>query len=577
MKIINGTKYIWHVPTHDHTTILNTASSYNLAVPLAQTLLTRGYTTPEQINDYLFSLVDKDVFDPQLLKDAAKAVDRIEYAIKHQEKILIFGDYDVDGITSSSLMMSCLAPLQAHVNFYLPNRLREGYGLSCKVVERAASNGYKVIITVDNGTTAFEPALLAKKLGIDLIITDHHKPHHTLPEAFALVNPHQSTCAYPFKHFAGVGVTFKLLSLLYQRRGIPMPEKAYELLLLGTVADVVPLLGENRFWVRQGLQWVNNQESLSLKVLKANGKVTKTSLSSTDIGYRITPQINALGRLDDPREGVTFLLGNNPQETERIGAVLLRLNEARKDIERTIFEQVCEQIENGSVDLEKERIIIAASHDWPAGVIGLVASRIVGKYGRPTILLHLTKDGKAKGSCRSIRTFNIFEALQAAHHLLDQFGGHAVAAGLSLSVSNIRALKEILEEQAAEKLTVADLEQKVTCDAHLTLPEANKKLINDMAYFEPFGAENPEPLFYLENVSLIGEPQILKDVHVKCMIFDQGVIKPTIFFNRPDIIVSLQKQASASLNILAHISENTWQGRSSVELMGVDLAFKEHV
>ncbi len=575
MKTVIGTKYRWQLPTIDRATILATASTYNIAIPLAQTLLARGYITDAQINNYLFSLLEKDVADPVLLKDALKAVERIERAITHKEKILVFGDYDVDGITSSSLMMSCLMPLGAQVNFYLPNRLKEGYGLSSKVVERAAANGYKVIITVDNGTTAFEPALLAKKHGIDLIITDHHKPHHTLPDAFAIVNPHQADCLYPFKDFAGVGVSFKVLSLLYERRNLPMPEKAYELLLLGTVADVVPLLGENRFWVRQGLQWINKQESMSLKVLKSNGKIVKPLLSATDIGYRITPQINALGRLDDPREGVLFLLGSNQQETERIGSVLWRLNEARKDIEKTIFEQVCQQVENGSIDLDKERIIIAASNSWPAGVIGLVASRVVGKYGRPTILLHLTKDGKAKGSCRSIRTFNIFKALQSAGHLLDQFGGHAVAAGLSLSVDNIHALKELLEHEAATKLTAADMEQKMNCDAQLTLPEVNKKLMSDMSYFEPFGAENPEPLFYLDNVSMVGEPQIMKDVHVKCMFFSEGVIKPTVFFNRPDIAKALLEKPTASLHVLAHVSENSWQGKSSVELMGVDIAFTE--
>ncbi len=575
MKTIIGSKYTWHIPTVNHEETLRTAATYNLAIPLAQTLHSRGYATPEQIDNYLFSMLEKDVAHPSLLKDALKAVERIEYAITHKEKILIFGDYDVDGITSSSLMMSCLMPLGAHVNFYLPNRLKEGYGLSCKVVERAAANGYKVIITVDNGTTAFDPALLAKKHGIDLIITDHHKPHKELPDAFALVNPHQEGCTYPFKYFAGVGVSFKVLSLLYQRRGLELPEKAYELLLLGTVADVVPLLGENRFWVRHGLNWINNKESLSLKVLKTNGKVTKPKLSSTDIGYRITPQINALGRLDDPREGVLFLLGSDSKETERIGSVLWRLNETRKDVEKDIFDQVCQQIENGAIDLEKERIIIAASHNWPAGVIGLVASRVVAAYGRPTILLHLTKDGKAKGSCRSIRSFNIFDALQSAHHLLDQFGGHAVAAGLSLPLENVRALKEFLEERAAQALTPEDLEQKIVCDAHLSLPDANKKLMSDMNYFEPFGAENPEPLFYIDNVSLVGEAKILKDVHVKCMLFADGVIKPTIFFNRPDIISALQEKPTTSLSVLAHVSENIWQGKSSIELTGVDLAFKE--
>ena len=213
---------------------------------------------------------------------------------KTKKKYLIFGDYDVDGITSSSLMMICLLPLKAQVNFFLPNRVRDGYGLSVNAVERAAQNGYKLIITVDNGITAFDPVKRARELGVDVIITDHHRPHDHVPEAYAVVNPNQEDCPYPFKVLAGVGVTFKLLSLLYEKYQKQMPSKAYELLLLGTVADVVPLHGENRFWVRHGLQYINDVESIALRVLKTNANVTKTMLSATDIGFSIAPQLNRI-------------------------------------------------------------------------------------------------------------------------------------------------------------------------------------------------------------------------------------------------------------------------------------------
>ena len=244
------------------------AGKYNLSFPVAQTLLTRGYKDFFDFENFLLTSFDKDVHHSSLLKDADKAVERILYAIKHKEKILISGDYDVDGITSSAMMMACLLPLGAQVNFFLPHRVNDGYGLSLKTVRKAALNNYKVLITVDNGITAFEPALEAKKLGIDLIITDHHRPHMHLPEAFAVIDPYQNDCLYPYKKLAGVGVTFKLISLIYEKLGKTLPDKVFELLMLGTVADVVPLTGENRFWVRHCLSYINKSDSLAINILK---------------------------------------------------------------------------------------------------------------------------------------------------------------------------------------------------------------------------------------------------------------------------------------------------------------------
>lgn len=572
MQTVSGIKYIWKLPATDTQKVLDIASEFSLSIPLSQILISRGYTTKDAVEDYLFSSETKDVASAALMKDAEKAVDRILKAIENKEKILVFGDYDVDGITSSSLMMTALKPLGADVNFYLPHRVKDGYGLSTKIVNRAADNNYKVVITVDNGTTAFEQTIAAKERGIDLIITDHHQPHGDLPDAYAIVNPHQKGCEYPFKEFAGVGVTFKILTLLYEKLDKQLPEKAYELLLLGTVADVVPLLGENRFWVRYGLQWANTKESLSLRVLKENGKCTRPKLSSLDVGFRIAPQINALGRLEDPRQGVAFLLGADEKEARHIGLVLYQLNEARKQIERTIFEDVETLIENGTIDLTKEKIILAGGKKWPPGVIGLVASRLVGKYGRPVLLFHLTAKGKAKGSCRTIEPFNIFEALADNEELLDQFGGHAMAAGLALDQDKLADLKQALEDRAERLLTPDDLQQKLVCDAAITLPDVGAKMVRDMEYLEPFGAKNSQPVFYLKNVSLVKKPQLLKLLHVKCMVFAEGIIKPVIFFNRPELFDILNSQEEEPFDLAVQITENHWQGRSQVELMGMDVA-----
>lgn len=572
-QFLQGEKYLWQLPPLNQQAIADIAARFNLSFPLAHTLLTRGFSTQEEINSFLFSTFEKDVAHPSLLKDAQKAVERILRAIEHGEKILVFGDYDVDGITSSAMMMICLLPLGAQVNFFLPHRVRDGYGLSVKGIERAARNGYTLVITVDNGITAFEPAKKAKELGIDLIITDHHRAHDHVPDAYAVVNPNQSDCPYPFKTLAGVGVGFKLLSLLYELKGLSMPPKAYELLLLGTIADVVPLLGENRFWVRYGLSYVNKFESLSLQVLKQNGKVTKPIISATDIGFSITPQINALGRLEDARQGVKFLIGTNIQEVREVGTILRELNDARKDIERGILEQVHTEIEHKKINLDVENCIISSSKSWPPGVIGLVASRLVGAYGKPTILFHITHDGLAKGSCRSIPGFNMFDALHANRDLIEQFGGHPMAAGLSLKVENVPFLKARLEELIAQQLTEFDLKLKIVLDAHATLPDLTKKFVDDMHHLEPFGNENRAPLFFIKDVVLLQKPTLLKDAHVKLSVFADGMIKSVMFFNRPELFTLLLDREQELFSIAAHVSENHWNGRVNIELVGLDIAF----
>ncbi len=574
-SFVQGSKYLIGIPQIDHEKALKISHRFGLSLSLAQTLLARSLDDEHAIQDFLISSVEQNVHDPKLMKDAKKAVERILQAIENKEKILIAGDYDVDGITSSSLMLMGLLPLGASVNFYLPNRVKDGYGLSTKIVQKAYDNGYKVIITVDNGITAFEPAILAKKLGIDLIITDHHRPHDHVPDAYAIVNPHQKDCAYPFKYFAGVGVAFKILSLLYEQKNMQIPGKVIELLLFGTVADVVPLTGENRYWVRYGLGYVNQTESYSLTVLKQNSKFTKPELFSIDIGFSITPQINALGRLDDAREGVQFLIGNNQAEVDRIGKILLEMNQSRKEVEKKIIDEIVDQIESGKIDISKN-VVIAASHHWPSGVIGLVASRIVGLYGKPTLLFHLTRDGLAKGSCRSIQEFNVFEALSESKELLIAFGGHSHAAGLSLKAENLPELQRRLEDKVARELTEFDLKQKLLTDARVYgLEEFSSKLMQDLRFFEPFGHQNPQPTFYVSDVVLVQKPQLLKELHLKCSVFAQGVIKSVIFFNRPDLFDALVAQGDESFDIVGQAVHNYWNGNYTIEIQGIDVILKK--
>lgn len=568
-----GIKYRWKIKNCDGDAVREIAYAHSLSIPIAQALFARGYQTKEQIRSFLFSSFEQDVPHASRLKGMDIAVKRILKAIEKKEKILIFGDYDVDGVTSSSVALTALIPLGADINFFLPNRKIDGYGLSKKAVVRAHQNNYKLIITVDNGISAYEAAEEAQKLGVDLIITDHHRPHDHVPPALAIINPNQADCMYPFKSLAGVGVTFKLMSMIYEVLGLgELPEKTYELLLLGTVADVVPLLGENRYWVRYGLAKINKHRSNSMRVLAQNTNLTKELYNSLDIGFMIAPQINALGRLSDPRDAVKFMISSNLPDVERVGLILKTMNEDRKKIERDIYDEIDRQIQSKQIDLEKDYVIVASSSNWPAGVIGLVAGKLMHNYGRPTLLFHIDSQGFAKGSCRSIPEFDIFDGLTASSDLLEQFGGHSFAAGLKLKASNLAALKDRMNARVASKISMQDLQPKAMLDAMLELPEVNQKLLDDLEQLEPFGNQNPQPLFWVKNVTLLKPPQVLKEKHIKCMIFDQGIIKPVVFFNRPDLLAVLDNLGDSPFHLAAHVMKNEWNGTVKIELQGIDIA-----
>lgn len=574
MNRVQGCKYLWNLPCPEkRVKAVQQALSYSLSFPVMQLLVERGYDSSQSLESFLFTSYERDVADARLLADGERAVERIERAILSGEKILIAGDYDVDGMTAASLLMVALLSLGAQVNFFLPHRVYDGYGLSVKTMQRAAESGYRLVITVDNGITAFDAADEALRLGIDLIVTDHHRPHEKIPSAYAVVNPCRDDCAYPFKKLAGVGVAFKLMMLLYERLGKKLPEEVYELLLLGTIADVVPLVGENRYWVRHGLQKVEERSSLALQVLKRNVRLVQ-KLSATDIGFSLAPQLNALGRLDDPREAILFLIGDDPHATERIGAKLYALNQARKQAEKTVIAEIKERIKNGEVKFKDERSLMAFHSAWPPGVIGLAAGRIAGEYGVPTFLFHESKNGILKGSCRSNAVVNIFEVLTGARDHILQFGGHAAAAGLSLSKEQFPLFKSRVEQLLHERWTEDDFKIKLTCDAELTLEEANSKLLRDLAHVEPFGAGNERPVFYIKSATVLGKPQLIKEEHVRCMLFADGVVKPIIFFGRPELFDVLLKAENEQIQCAVSVVENNWEGRNRVEFHGIDVAME---
>ncbi|MCL5436291.1 MAG: single-stranded-DNA-specific exonuclease RecJ [Candidatus Dependentiae bacterium] len=569
---IRGARYVWRLPSAEQRAYARSLGPIlNLSLPVVETLVNRGFTRSEEIESFLFMSQDDLLGHPSLLHDAERVIERIKTAIDSNEKILIAGDYDVDGMTATAMMLAALEPLGADVNFFLPHRIRDGYGISERVVHRAAASGYRLIITVDNGITGFKAGAAARACGIDLIITDHHRPLDNLPEAFAIVDPMHPACAYPFKELAGVGVAFKIIELLYEQYGYTLPGVTHELLLLGTVADVVPLRKENRFFVRRGLRWIAEHESPALRVLKDNAKLTRP-VSAMDIGFSLAPQLNALGRLEDPRQAVKFLLGDDKEEIAMIGAKLFELNQARKLVEKAVVEDVRRDIADGKIDRDRDIAFIAARSSWPPGVIGLAASRIVSEYGRPVFLFHETQEGVLKGSCRSIPGLNIFNALSSVKELLEHFGGHAAAAGLAVRRELLGEFKLRVDEYLRTHLTSEDLTQKISCDAELALTDANAKLMRDLSHLEPCGSANERPTFYVRRVQLVEEPRLLKEEHVRCMVFADGVIKPVIFFGRPDLFEFFSAHRDGDFDLAVTVAENEWEGVRRIEFYGVDAA-----
>jgi single-stranded-DNA-specific exonuclease len=569
-----GAKFLWQLNKPKQDVVKKISKENNVSLPVAEVLFSRGFRTKLAVQEFLQTFKEQCVYSPEFLKDSKKAVKRILQAIEKKEKILIFGDYDVDGITSTTVALKALMPLGANINYFLPNREKDGYGLSAKIIEKAHRSGYKLIITVDNGITAFKPIEKANQRDIDVVVTDHHKEHGDLPPAHAIVNPNQKQCSYPFKNLAGVGVIFKLMQMLYEKLDKQFPEDIYELLMLGTVADVVPLIGENRYWVRKGLSSINKQKSYALEVLAKNNKLTKQTFDSLDIGFMIAPQINALGRLDDSRDAVKFLMSSDEEVVEKIGAVLRKKNEERKLVEQKIYDQIEGVIFDKNIDLKHENIIMAAHTSWPSGIIGLVAGKLMHNFGKPAFLFHHdTKKNLFKGSCRSIKEFNVFEALVECKDLLISFGGHAHAAGLKVRADNLPALKEKLEKIVLQQVDPVDLQPKISVDATLSLDEAGFAFMNEMRMLEPFGNQNPQPVFYIEKVTLVKPPVVLKGKHVKCFIFSHGIVKPIIFFNRPDLYKVLSSIGDDSFDVCAYVTKNEWQERVSIELQGVDVAF----
>lgn len=535
----------------------------------ARALLLRGVGSADQSREFLHARLAA-LPDPDLLPDMAIACSRLEQALLRSEKIAVHGDYDVDGITGTTLLVETLRNLGGQVEYHIPLRMRDGYGLSADAIRQAHENGCELIISVDCGVSAHAEADLASEFGIDLIITDHHQPPDELPTCLALINPHLSANRFPWRDLAGVGVAFFLLVGLRRRlreNGYfthhPEPDlrQGLDLVALGTIADIVPLGGVNRILVRAGLQRLEQGTRPGIAALKKVAEVTQISCGV--VGYRLAPRLNAAGRLEDAALGVKLLLGDDVEELRDLAELLDDFNRDRQQIEKQTLEQAIELLEQQE---EADRFsIVLADERWHSGVIGIVASRLVERYHRPTVLIAL-ENGQGKGSCRSINRFHLYQALQHCSGSLSGFGGHAMAAGLSLEENSLDAFRNAFEQVAQENLTVADLTPVISHDGDCRLRDLSMPQVIELETLNPFGAGNPQPTFCCKGCQVFS-PRILGEKHLKFDIEQDGVRLGCIAFG----MAEKYAQLSGSVDLLFRPGINSWRGQDSVQLQVVDL------
>ncbi len=489
---------------------------------LERILAARGFQA-EEIPTYLTPSLS-ELSDPFLLKDMKPAVERLTCAIRNKEPLVVYGDYDADGATATSLLLRVFRHLEAKADFYIPNRLEEGYGLNIPALEGIAATGARLVVTVDTGISGLEASEAAQKLGLDLIITDHHQPGPVLPRALAVVNPNRPDCTSPTPGLAGVGVAFKLAhALLKEMNHDPASARMLlasllELVAIGSIADFAPLTGENRVMVRHGLERLRRTESLGLRALfrVAGVKDSQRPISASEIGFQIGPRLNAAGRTQDAGICVELLTTHDAKRAEEIASELDRCNRDRRRIELQIVEECLELLEMRP-DLLGERVIVLSQPGWHPGVIGIVAARILQKYWRPTLIL-TEEDGKAKGSARSIPGYDIFRALSGCGQLLEKYGGHPAAAGLTLDAQLVPQLRKSLNDHAQQVLMSEDLVPQVLVDALVGIDELNENLVEQLAAMEPFGQRNPEPVLALFHAELVEPPRVVKNKHMRLVI-----------------------------------------------------------
>jgi len=558
----------WIVSAAEKQQVESLQEKTGLSSIAAKFLVQRSITDIEEVDKFL-KAEESQLHDPFLMKDMKKAVERIHQAVENKEKILVFGDYDADGVTSTSLLYTTLREMNAEAGFYVPNRFTEGYGPNEAAFRHAAEEGVTLIITVDTGISAVNEAETAKELNVDLIITDHHEPPPQVPDGYAVINPKQTDCTYPFKELAGVGVAFKLSQALTGK----LPEEFYDLAAVGTIADLVPLHGENRVLAVKGLASLKRSLRPGLAALLKRAGAEQSEITEETVGFLIGPRLNAAGRLDSADPAVELLLSRDPEEAEDLSVLIDDLNKERQTIVKEIAEEAEAMVEEQGVP----SVIVVAKEGWNPGVIGIVASRLVEKFYRPAIVLSLQpEEGKAKGSARSISGFDMFQSLSSMRELLPHFGGHPMAAGLTMKMEDVEELHSRLIRVADETMTEDDWKKKLHIDLSVEIEEISVGTIQDLSRMAPFGIGNPAPKVLLQKTTVeqakcIGSGQD----HLKLTLTDEGHAHAldAIAFRMGNKMNQLSPLAK--LSAVGKLSINEWNGRVKPQLIVEDMKVSE--
>ncbi len=533
---------------------------------IVQVLQNRGYRTPQSIEKF-FAPSLSDLHDPFLLQDMEKAVTRIIRAIDKNEKILVHGDYDTDGITGTALLVRNLKKLGLRLQHYIPHRLEEGYGLSSSGINHAIEEKCTLIITVDCGSGALSEIAYANEHNIDVIICDHHQPKERLPDALAIINPKLPDSKYPFKELAGVGVAFKILAALQQKMGRSMEELYVDLDLvaLGTVVDVVPLVDENRVLVKYGMKRILHSRKKGIQALLKETGISK-DLNSYHLSFIIGPRINACGRLHDAKLALELLLTEDMSHALTLAHGLTVDNEERKKIQDETYANAISIMKDTKRD--RDRIIVLDNDDWHEGVLGIVASRIASEYFRPTVIL-TRKQETAKGSARSIPGFDITGAIGTCAELLTKYGGHAQAAGLELNQDNLERFRTCINEYA-QSFNGSVFEKMSYYDTKLGLDEVTSELVHFLKYFEPTGIANPQPVFLGENLEVVGVPRVIGANHLKIALRQGKKAFPAIAFEQAEEILGIEI-GKTRVNCLYSLAEDSYLGKTKTSLRIKDL------
>lgn len=558
-------KYQWIVQEADEARAKELARALHLSPVTARLLILRGAGTPDRAG--LFLHPERDVFhDPMQMRGMREAVDRIQEAIAQHEKIRIFGDYDADGVTSTALFVRALRAAGADVSLFIPNRFKDGYGPNVGAVEAAAAAGVRLIVTVDSGIAAPDPARRAKELSIDYIVTDHHQPPEQLPEAFAILNPKQPGCSYPFKDLCGAGVALKVVQALFPDK--TFDPRWFDLAAIGTIADLVPLLGENRLIAYKGLNQMSMGSFVGINALKAQAGVSGP-VDSDVIGFQMGPRLNAAGRLEDAAPALRLLLTDDPSEAQSLAERLETLNRDRKALVESITVEADSQAKVYAA--RGDKAFVLAGKGWNQGVIGIAASKIVERYHRPTVILSIDEEKSvAKGSGRSIDLFNLYEGLATCASDLKQFGGHKMAAGLTLAIASIESFREKFAAHAAEVLANKPLLPTVAVAGTVTPDQVTTDFINELAALAPFGTGNPKPVFQMNDVTMTKVRLIGRDQdHLKGVFQGQEQELDGIGFR----LGAEAKQIATSdhLSVLGECGINEWNGFRKAQFVIHDL------